>query len=185
MSLFSSFSRAVTRSMTSSMVRACSDGLGAAAAAMVPSPLDASTRMAVIDTLRIFSLPSVGQAQLNPHAGRKIDRLAVPLCRFKLNLLCCADGGLVESMAQSAHHMVDLHGTVRQEHHVDDHVAFQLQTAPFRGVLRTRLVQDVHRPTSGLRGSCFLLRNVRYRALVGKTRVLHRSALPARRRIRG
>src|ERR1700732_3937914 len=118
MSLFSSFSRAVTRSMTSSMVRACSDGLGAAAAAMVPSPLDASTRMAVIDTLRIFLLPSVGQAELNPHAGRKIHRLAVPLCRLELDLLCCVNGGLVETVAQSAYHVAHLHRTARQEHHV-------------------------------------------------------------------
>src|SRR6266704_3678587 len=94
------FSLVMTRSMTSSMVRGWSAGL------------------------RIFSLPSVRQTEFNPHARRKIRRLAFAPCRLEFNLLRRASRGFIETMAQTAHDAVYLDGAVRQEHHFKNNVTF-------------------------------------------------------------
>src|SRR6266849_3723739 len=138
------FSLVITRSMTSSMVRGLSDGLGASVAAMVPSPLKIRTKI-VVATLRIFSLPSVSQTEFNSHARREIHRLAFAPCRLELDLLRCASCCFIETMAQTAYNPVHLNAAVRQENHFENNVPFYFQTTPFRGVLRTRFVQDINR----------------------------------------
>src|ERR1700730_5884246 len=132
MSLLSLFSLATTRSTTCSMVRACSVAWGTAAAALFPHPLDTSARIPVTTYLRIVALPSVGQAEFDPHAGRKIHCFTLSLRRFKLNLLRRSDRRLVQTVTESAHNATHFHFSVRQKHHIDHHVAFQLQRAPFR-----------------------------------------------------
>src|SRR5437879_13842198 len=115
------FSLVITRSMTSSMVRGLSAGLGASVAAMAPTPLRISTKI-VVATLRIFSLPSVSQTEFNSHARGEIHRLTFPFCRLELDLLrrttCC----FIETMAQTAYYPVYLTAHVCQEFHLKTHV---------------------------------------------------------------
>src|SRR4029077_9246200 len=121
------------------MVRGWSAGVAAA----VAIPLHTNTRM-VAASLRIARSPSVGQAEFDPHASRKIYRLAVPLRRFELYLLSRTDRSLVQAVAQSANYPVHLNRTVSQKYHIQYHVAFDSQIASFCCVLRTRLVQNFH-----------------------------------------
>src|SRR6266536_2151452 len=102
------FSLLMTRSMTSSMVRGWSAGLGAAAASD-PSPLNARTRT-VVAALRIFSLPSIRQTEFNPHARRKIHRLAFAPCRLEFNLLRRASLVFIDTTAPNTHDAAHLDG---------------------------------------------------------------------------
>src|SRR5467141_2709056 len=175
------FSLVITRSMTSSMVRGLSAGLGASVAAMVPTPLKIRTKI-VVATLRIFSLPSVSQTEFNSHASREIHRLALASRRLELDLLRGASRCFIETVAQTSYHSVHLDAAVRQEYHIENHVTFYFQAAPFRGVLRTRLLQDVH-SRRGAFGRRFLLRRLRD-GLIREAGGLQRAALGAWRRIR-
>src|SRR5436853_5342747 len=150
------FSLVITRSMTSSMVRGLSAGLGASVAAMAPTPLKIRTKI-VVATLRIFSLPSVSQTEFNSHASREIHRLAFASRRLELDLLRRASCCIIETVAQATYHSVYLDTAVRKKHHIENNVAFYFQTTSFRGVLRTRLVQDVNRRGGVFVGRRFLL----------------------------
>src|SRR5215469_5034762 len=147
------FSLVITRSITSAMVRAgtCPPGLGLARAT-VPNPLS-NTPHTTTAPLCMFSLPSVGQAELNSHACREIDWLALALCRFELDLLRRPLGGLIESMTQTADDPLYLNAPVREKDHVQNYVAFDFQTAPFRSILRMQFFQNVYR-----RGGAFVVR---------------------------
>src|ERR1700687_6125815 len=101
------FSLVITRSMTSSMVRGLSAGLGASVAAMAPTPLKIRTKIVVV-ILRIFFLPSVSQTEFNSHARRKIHRLAITFCRLELNLLGRMGRTLIEAVPDPAKDAVHL-----------------------------------------------------------------------------
>src|ERR1700674_867419 len=175
------FSLVITWSMTSSMVRGLSTGLGASVAAMAPTPLKIRTKIVVV-ILRIFSLPSVSQTEFNSHARREIHRLAFASRRLELDLLRCASRCFIETVAQTTYHSVHLDAAVRQEYHIENHVTFYFQTTPFRGVLRTRLLQDVN-SRRGAFGRRFLLGRLGDR-LIREAGGLQRAALGAWRRIR-
>src|ERR1700687_5774807 len=96
------FSLVIPRSMTSSMVRGLSAGLGASVAAMAPTPLKIRMKI-VVTTLRIFSLPSISQTEFNSHARREIHRLTFAPCRLELDLLRCASCCFIETVAQPAY----------------------------------------------------------------------------------
>src|SRR5882762_4480669 len=117
------FSLVITRSITSLMVRAWSAGWAAAAAAMPPSPLKITTKIAIA-ILRIFSLPSISQTKFNSHARWEIHRLTVASCRLKLHLLRCASCCFIETMAQTADNPVHLNAAARQEHHLENDITF-------------------------------------------------------------
>src|SRR6266568_1200778 len=172
------FSLVITRSMTSSMVLGLSAGLGASVAAMVPRPLKIRTKI-LVATLRIFSLPSVSQTELNSHASRKIHRLALAFCGLELDLLCCASCCFIETVAQTAYHPVHLNGAVCQEYHFEHHVTFYFQAASFRGVLRTWFIQDVNRRCRSFAGRRLLLGRLGRHCLIRETGALQRSALAA------
>src|SRR5712691_4945727 len=115
------FSLVITRSMTSSMVRGRSAGLGAAVAAKAPSPLKIRTKI-VVATLRIFSLPSICQTEFNSHARREIHCLPFPSCGLELDLLRRARCRFIDTMARTAYHPVYLNAAVRQENHFENNV---------------------------------------------------------------
>src|SRR5438270_6554603 len=104
------------------MVRGWSAGRAAAAAALLPIPLIASTRIAVA-SLRISLLPlgkavaprlcesSVGQPKLNAHASGKIHWLAISLGWFELDLLRCPHRCLIKAVAEPAYHSFHLNCT--------------------------------------------------------------------------
>src|SRR3984893_3931455 len=121
------------------MVRGWSAGVAAA----VAIPLDTNTRM-VAATLRIALSPSVGQAEFDPHASRKIHRLGVPLRRFELYFLSRMDRSLIQAVAQSADYTVHLNRTVSQKYHIQHHIAFDSLVASVCGVLRARFVKNFH-----------------------------------------
>src|SRR3984893_13837820 len=175
------FSLVITWSMTSSMVRGLSTGLGASVAAMAPTPLKIRTKIVVV-ILRIFSLPSVSQTEFNSYASREIHRLAFASRRLELDLLRGASRCFIETVAQTTYHSVHLDAAVRQEYHIENHVTFYFQCTPFRGVLRTRLLQDVD-SRRGAFGRRFLLRRLRD-GLIREAGGLQRAALGAWRRIR-
>src|ERR1700676_2096871 len=177
------FSLVITRSMTSSMVRGLSAGLGASVAAMVPTPLKIRTKI-VVATLRIFSLPSVSQTEFNSHASREIHRLTFASRRLELDLLRCASRCFIETVAQTTYHSVHLDAAVRQEYHIENHVTFYFQTTPFRGVLRTRFLQDVNSRRGVFAARRFLLRCLGRGCLIREPCRLQRTALGAWRRIR-
>src|ERR1700731_979698 len=176
------------RSTTSSMLRGWSAGRGAAAAALLPIPLDTSTRIAVA-SLRISllspQLTSVSQPELDAHASGKIHRLAISLGRFKFYLLSCPYRGLIETMAQPADDSVHLDRAVRLEDQVEYHVTLESKITPFRGVLRARFVQNVNHGGRRIARCCFLFRGVIGHAGISKAAALHHTvfAAPARRRI--
>src|SRR5271157_995690 len=87
--------------------------------------------------------PSVGQPELNPYAGRIIHRFTLTQRRFEFDLLCRSHRRLVEAVPQAAYDSIDLDTPVGQEYHINNDVAFNLQTTPFRGVLWPRFVQYV------------------------------------------
>src|SRR5437764_15494535 len=93
-----------------------------------------------VATLRIFSLPSVCQAEFYSHARRKIHWLAFTFCRLEFNLLRCASRRFIETMAQTAYHSVHLNTAVCQKYRLKDDVAFNPSPTPFRGLLRTWFV---------------------------------------------
>src|SRR6266852_2788030 len=163
------------------MVRGWSAGVAAAAVAAVPKKLKTSPSM-IAASLRISLSPSIGQAELNPHAGRKIHRLAVPLCRFELDFLRGSGRRLIEAVAESADDAIDLNGTVGQKYQIEDHVPLDSQTAPFRGVLRLRFGQNVDHGSRGVAGRRFLLRSVCRDGGISKSAALHRAMLGATRR---
>src|SRR5438270_11234968 len=147
--------------MTSSTVRGWSAGRGAAAATLLPIPVETSTRIATA-SLRISLLPlsdaSVSQPKLNAHASRKIDRLAISLRRFELYLLRGPHRSLIEAVAESADDPIHLHSTVCLEDHVEYYITLESKITPFRGVLRTWLVQNVNHGRGRIAGRRFLLR---------------------------
>src|SRR5229473_308943 len=166
------------------MVLGWSAGVAAAAAAVVPNPLDISPSM-MAASLRISLSPSVGQAELNPHAGRRIHRLAVPLCRLELDFLRGSGRRLIEAVAESADNAIDLNGTVAQKDQIEHHVPLDSQAAPFRGVLRMRFGHNVDHRSRGVGGRGSLLRSVGRDSRVGKSGALHCAMFAAaRRRIR-
>src|SRR3984893_1939379 len=176
------FSLVITWSMTSSMVRGLSTGLGASVAAMAPTPLKIRTKIVVV-ILRIFSLPSVSQTEFNSHASREIHRLAFASRRLELDLLRGASRCFIETVAQTTYHSVHLDAAVRQEYHIENHVTFYFQTTPFRGVLRTRFLQDVNSRRGAFAARRFLLRRLGG-CLIREAGGLQRAALGAWRRIR-
>src|SRR5229473_2485744 len=163
------------------MVLGWSAGVAAAAAAVVPNPLDISPSM-MAASLRISLSPSVGQAELNPHAGRRIHRLAVPLCRLELDFLRGSGRRLIEAVAESADNAIDLNGTVAQKDQIEHHVPLDSQTAPFRGVLRMRFGHNVDHRSRGVGGRGFLLWGVCCDGRIGESGALHRASLAAARR---
>src|SRR4029077_21155372 len=151
---------------------------------MAPSPLKIRTKIAV-PALRIFSLPSVSQTEFNAHARRKVHWLTFASRRLELDALRRASCCFIEAVAQTAYHPVYLHCAVRQEHHLENDVAFNSQATPFRGVLRTRFGQDVNRRRGALAGHRFLSRRLGCDRLIREARSLQRTALPAAwRRVR-
>src|SRR6202521_2014500 len=177
------FSLVITWSMTSSMVRGLSTGLGASVAAMAPTPLKIRTKIVVV-ILRIFSLPSVSPTEFNSHARRKIHRLAFASRRLELDLLRCASRCFIETVAQTTYHSVHLDAAVRQEYHIENNVTFYFQCTPFRGVLRTRLLKDVNSRRGVFAARRFLLRCLGRGCLIREPCGLQRTALGAWRRIR-
>src|SRR6202795_3090820 len=179
------FSLVITRSMTSSMVRGLSAGLGASVAAMAPTPLKIRMKI-VVTTLRIFSLPSISisQTEFNSHARRKIHRLTFAPCRLELDLLCCASCCFIKTMAETTHNPVHLNASVRQEYHLENNVAFNSQSTPFRGVLRTRFFQNVNRGRGAFTVRRSLLGRLGRHRLIRESGGLQRAALAAWRRIR-
>src|SRR5882762_4034445 len=101
---------------------------------MAPRPLNISTKIKFV-TLRIFS-PSICQTKFNSNARREIHGLTFAFCGLELDLLRRTGCGFVETMAQTAYHPVHLNAAVCQEYHLEYYVAFNLQTTPFRRVLR-------------------------------------------------
>src|SRR5258708_38576555 len=99
---------------------------------MVPSPLKISMKIDVA-TLRIFFLPSISHTEFNSHARRKIHGLAFASCRLELDVLRCAGRCFVETVAQTAYDAVHLNAAVRQEHHLENNITFDLPTTSFRG----------------------------------------------------
>src|SRR6266568_3588800 len=99
--------------------------------------------------------PSVSQTEFNSHARREIHRLTLAFCRLEFDLLRCASCCFIQTVAQTAYHAVHLNAAAREEYHLENNVTFDLQSTPFRGVLRTWFVQDVNRrcSTFGGRGS--------------------------------
>src|SRR6266478_2486318 len=112
----------------------------------------------------------------------KIHRLALASRRLELDLLRGASRCFIETVTQTTYHSVHLDAAVRQEYHIENHVTFYFQAAPFRGVLRTRLLQDVD-SRRGAFGRRFLLRRLRD-GLIREAGGLQRAALGAWRRIR-
>src|SRR6267378_5760582 len=145
---------------------------------MLPSPLKIRTKLNIA-ALRIFSLPSVCQTEFNSNTRREIHRLAFALCRLELDLLRRAGCRFIETMAQTAHHSVHLNCAVCQEYHFENNVAFNLQTTPFCGVLRTWFVQDVNRRCCAFARRCFLLGRFGSDRLVREAGALQRAALGA------
>src|SRR5713226_847851 len=145
---------------------------------MAPSPPKIRTKI-VVATLRIFSLPSVSQTEFNAHARREIHRLAFASCRLELDLLRCASCCFIETVAQAAYNPVHLNAAVRQEHHLDNNIPFYFQTTPFRGVLRTWLVQDVNRRRGAFAGRRFFLWRLGRDRLVREAGGLQCAALAA------
>src|SRR5260370_36971825 len=101
---------------------------------MVPSPLKIRTKI-VVTTLRIFSLPSVCQAEFNSHARREIHRLAFASCRLELDLLRGASRCFIKAVAQAASDSVHLDGAVCQNNHLGSNLTAYFQTNPIFGVL--------------------------------------------------
>src|SRR5260370_5538141 len=126
---------------------------------MPPSPLKIRTKIAV-PALRMFSLPSVSQKEFNAHARWKVHWLTFASRRLELDALRGASCCFIEAVAQTAYHPVYLHGAVRQEHDLENDVAFNSQATPFRRVLRMRFVQDVNRRRGALTGRRFLFRRL-------------------------
>src|SRR5580704_4020252 len=125
----------------------------------------------------MFLSPSVGQPELNPYSGRKIHRFTLALCRLEFDLLCSFDGGFVEAVSQAADHAVHLDAAVREEHQIQNHVSFNSQTTPFRGVLGAGLVQNNNRSICGTTG-CLLLGCIRRRRTgVSEVTRYHRAGL--------
>src|SRR5689334_20226088 len=85
---------------------------------------------------------SVGQTEFNANASRVIDCLALAQGRLELDLLRGPGRGLIQSMPQTADDSIYLYVAACRKNHIQNNVAFQLQTTPFRCVLGTRLVQD-------------------------------------------
>src|SRR5882762_332362 len=150
---------------------------------MVPNPLKIRTKIAV-STLRIFSLPSVSQTEFNSHTSREIHRLAFAFRRLELDLLRRASCCFIKTVAQTTYHPVHLDAAVRKEYHIENNVAFYFETTPFRGVLRTRFVQDVNGRRGVFAGRRFLLRRVGHGCLIREAGGLQRAAPGARWRIR-
>src|SRR5881394_3982216 len=175
------FSLVMTRSITSDIVRACSADLGVAAA-IVPNPLS-TTPQTTAATLRIFFLlskPSGIQFARAP----EIHWLTIALCRLELDLLRRMHGGIVEPVTQTADDPVYLNAPVCQEYHVQNNVTFDLQTAPLRRILRTRLFQDVHRRRGAFAVRRSLLRRFSGYCLVREAAGLYGALLGARWRSR-
>src|SRR5437016_6537756 len=150
---------------------------------MVPSPPQIRTKIAVA-TLRIFSPPSVSQTEFNSHTSREIHRLAIAFRRLELDLLCRASCCFIKTVAQTTYHPVHLDAAVRKEDHIENNVAFYFQTTPFRGVLRTRFVEDANRRRGVFAGRRFLLRCVGHGRLIHEARGLQCAAPGAGRRNR-
>src|SRR6266851_5287924 len=142
---------------------------------MAPSPLKIRTKIAVA-ILRIFSLPSVSQTEFNAHARRKVHWLTFASCRLELDVLRCASCCFIEPMAQTAYNPVHLHAAVREEYHLENNVAFNSQSTPFRGVLRTRFFQYVNRRRGTVAGRRFLFRRLGRDRLIREAGVCHCAA---------
>src|ERR1700674_70968 len=150
---------------------------------MVPTPLKIKTKI-VIATLRICSLPSISQTEFNSHARRKIHRLTFAPCRLELDLLRGASCCFIKTMAETTHNPVHLNASVRQEYHLENNVAFNSQSTPFRGVLRTRFFQNVNRGRGAFTVRRSLLGRLGRHRLIRESGGLQRAALAAWRRIR-
>src|SRR6266853_2106931 len=150
------FSLVITRSITSSMVRGWSAGLGAAVVAALLTPPTIRTKINTA-ALRIFSLPSIRQTEFNSHARRKIHWLAFPFCRLEFDLLRCASCCFIQTMAETADYPVHLNAAVCKEYHLQNNVTFYSQSTPFRGVLRARFFQYVNRRRRAFAADRFFL----------------------------
>src|ERR1700740_3116322 len=138
---------------------------------MVPSPLKIRKKLN-ITALRIFSLPSVSQTEFNSNTRREIHRLAIALCRLELDLLRRASRRFIETMTETAYHPVHLNAPICQEDHLENDVAFNLQTTPLGRVLWMWFVQDVNRRCCALARRCFLLGRFSSDRLVREARAL-------------
>src|SRR5207245_8482393 len=129
---------------------------------------------------------SISQTELNPHAGREIDRLAVALGRFELDLLCRARSRLIEPVTQAAHDAVDRHLSGSQENDLESDVAFDSLLTPLGGIFRTRFLQNVNRGGRAFGRSGLLLGRLRdSRCCVGEACGLHGTATLRGRRGNG
>src|SRR5216683_4725231 len=129
--------------------------------------------------------PSVSQTKLNSHARREIHRLTLAFCRLEFDLLRRASCCFIQTVAQTAYHAVHLNAAAREEYHLENNVTFNLQTTPFRGVLRTWLVQDINRRCGVFGGRGSLLGRFGRDCLVREAGALQCAALGAAwRRIR-
>src|ERR1700746_558967 len=109
-----------------------------ASAAALPTAKNSKAKT----NLRILLLPSVCQTELNTNASWVVHWLALAQSRLELDLLRSLGRGLIESMTEATGNAVHLSVSTGQKHHVQHHVAFQLQATPFGGVLGSRFVQD-------------------------------------------
>src|SRR6266567_4543142 len=129
--------------------------------------------------------PSVSQTEFNSHARREIHRLTLAFCRLEFDLLRCASCCFIQTVAQTAYHAVHLNAAAREEYHLENNVTFDLQSTPFRGVLRTWFVQDVNRRCSTFGGRGSLLGRFGRDCLIREAGALQCAALGAAwRRIR-
>src|SRR5260370_18177611 len=123
--------------------------------------------------------PSVSQTKLNSHARREIHRVTLAFCRLEFDLLRRASCCFIQTVAQTAYHAVHLNAAAREEYHLENNVTFNLQTTPFRGVLRTWLVQGLNRRWDVFGGRRSLLGRFGLGCLVPEARAFHWARLRA------
>src|SRR5262249_9735268 len=74
---------------------------------------------------------SVGQTEFNANASRVVHRLALAQSWLEFDLLRGAGRGFIQSVSQAADDSIYLYMAARQKNHIQNDVAFQLQTTPF------------------------------------------------------
>ena len=82
--------------------------------------------------------------------GHRVIGLAIAQGRLVADLLCGADRGFVQAMAQAAFHVQHVQLSARRKHHLQKHLAFELQLARFLGINGIGLGNDFDREQPGL-----------------------------------
>src|SRR5579864_4585203 len=76
---------------------------------------------------------------------RRIDRLTLMRCWLKSDLLCCFHSLFVQSVSQALQYSNHMHLAAGTEQNFQTHLSVDLQPAPFLGVFRVGLGEDLHR----------------------------------------